>query len=326
MKVLARVPPGAFVSKLQFSILAVLSMTRFAGATAPDHPLYFEERPSGVFETRVGGQSVTLRADRIALDGVTLRFVHPSKSARLEGLGAPAPSTYITRGQATSFRAFPKADIRHLYPGIDVAFYGLPGQLEYDFDLVPGASADNIKIDVSGARRIRLDEKGNLIVETRSGELRQLAPHVFQMDHGVRREVTAHYVLISANEIGFELGKHDQSMPLTIDPVIVYTKYFGGSATNLGGPAATDAEGNVYVTGATNSLDFPSTNKTKARLQAPLLAFSDAGRTVKTLPVEIQTSVTTIAGTPDGKVIYVATPEGIFISGNHGASFTQAAP
>ncbi len=312
---------------IRTSLLALLSAGLSPlGATAPDHPLYFEERSSGMFETRAAGQSVTLRADRIALDGVTLRFVHPSKSARLEGLGAPAPSTYITRGQTISFPAFPKAGIRHLYPGIDVAFYGHPGQLEYDLDLAPGASADRIKIDVSGARGIRLDEQGNLIVETRSGQLRQLAPRVFQTDHGLRREVPAHYVLLSPNEVGFELGQHLRSLPLTIDPVIVYTKYFGGSATNIGGPVATDAEGNVYVTGATNSLDFPSTNGTKARLQAPLLAFSNAGRTVKTLPVGNQTSVTAIAGTPDGKVLYVATPGGIFVSGNGGDSFTQAAP
>jgi uncharacterized protein (TIGR03437 family) len=314
------------VSKLYLSIAAVLSLSCFSGATVPDHPLYFEERSGEMFETRAAGQSVILRADRIALDGITLRFVHPSKQARLEGIGAPAPSTYITRGQTISFRAFPQANIRHLYPGIDVAFYGHPGQLEYDLDLAPGASPRRIKIGVSGARGIRLDEQGNLIVETRSGELRQLAPRVFQMDHGVRREVSANYVRLSPNEIGFRLGRHDRNAPLTIDPVIVYTKYFGGSATNLGGPVATDAQGNVYVTGATNSLDFPSTNGTKARLQAPLLAFSNAGQTVKTFPVGNQTSVTTIAGTDDGKVLYVATPGGIFVSGNGGDSFTQAAP
>jgi uncharacterized protein (TIGR03437 family) len=305
--------------------IIVLSLCRLAAA-AVEHPLYFEQRSSEVFETRASGPSVTIRADRISLDGVTLRFVHPSKNAHLKGLGTSAPSTYITRGQTHSFRAYPEARIRRLYPGIDVAFYGHPGHLEYDLDLDRGAQPDRIRIQVSGARGVRLDEQGNLIVDGRSGELRHLAPRVFQIDHGVRREIPAGYVLLSRNEIGFQLGQHDRTMPLTIDPVIVYTKYFGGSAMNLGGPVATDAQGNVYVTGATNSLDFPSTNGTKARLQAPLLAFSNAGQTVKDLPVGTQTSVSVIAGTADGNVLYVATPDGIFVSGNHGASFTQAAP
>ena len=90
--------------------------------------------------------------------------------------------------------------------------------------------------------------------------------------------------------------------------MIVYTKYFGGSASDSGGPVATDAQGNVYVTGGTNSIDFPSTNGTKTRLQPPLLAYSNAGQTVTPLPVGAGTSVTAIGGTPDGSVLYVATP------------------
>ncbi len=172
---------------------------------------------------------------------------------------------------------------------------------------------DRIRIDISGARAVRLDEQGNLIVDTRSGELRQLAPRVFQTDHGVRRQIPAKYVLLSAHEIGFQLGKHNRSIPLTIDPVIVYTKYFGGSASDTGGPVATDAQGNVYVTGSTDSINFPSTNGTKVRLQPPLLAYSNAGQTVTPLPVGTEVSVTAIGGTADGNVLYVATPDGIFV-------------
>ena len=76
---------------------------------APDHPLYFEERSNEVFETQAAGQTVTIRADRMEMDGVTLRFIHPSKHARLEGFGISAPSTYITRGQTRTFRQYPKA-------------------------------------------------------------------------------------------------------------------------------------------------------------------------------------------------------------------------
>jgi hypothetical protein len=308
------------------SVLIFVCFSHLVTAAAPDHPMYFEQRSSGLFETLAAGQLAAIRPDRIALDGVTLRFLAPSKSASLEGLGTPAPSTYITRGHTVSLRAYPRAKVRRLYPGIDVVFYGHPGQLEYDLDLAPRAKPDRIRIEVSGGRGVRLDAQGNLIVKTRSGELRQLAPRVFQNARGIRREVDARYVLLSANEIGFQLGKHDRTRPLTIDPVIVYTKYFGGSASNSAGPVATDAQGNVYVTGATNSIDFPSTNGTKARLQPPLLAYSNAGQTVTALPVGTEVSVTAIAGTPDGNVLYVATPDGIFISGNHGASFTQAAP
>jgi uncharacterized protein (TIGR03437 family) len=323
-------PPAShqesLVSLIRLPLLIIVCVSGLLSATVPDHPLYFEERASQLFETRAAGQSVTIRADRIELDGVTLRFVRPSRNARLQGVGTPAPSTYITRGQTRGFRAYPKAGIRQLYPGTDVMFYGSPRQLEYDLDLARGAKPDRIRIDVSGALRIRLDEQGNLIIDTRSGELRQLAPKVFQTNHGVRRAVPANYVLLSTNEIGFRLGKHDRTIPLTIDPVIVYTKYFGGSGSDLGGPVATDAQGNVYVTGSTNSIDFPSTNGTRSRLQPPLLAYSNAGQTVTPLPVDTQTSVNAIGGTPDGTVLYVATTEGIYFSANSGSSFAPTAP
>jgi uncharacterized protein (TIGR03437 family) len=307
---------------IRTSLLTVVCLGDLLSAAAVDHPLYFEQRSKALFETRSAGQSVAIRPGSIEIDGATLRFVHATKSARLEGLGTPAPSTYITRGLTRSFRQYPKARIRHLYAGIDAVFYGHPGRLEYDLDLAPGASPNRIRIDFSGARHLRLDHQGDLIVETRSGELSQLAPRVFQNGH----RVPAHYVQLSANVIGFRLGEHDPTMPLTIDPVIVYTKYFGGSDSDQGGPVATDAQGNVYVTGSTNSIDFPSANGTKTRLQPPLFALSNAGQTVTPLPVGTQVSVTAIAGTADGKVLYVATPSGIFYSGNHGASFVPTAP
>lgn len=47
-----------------------------------------------------------------------------------------------------------------------------------------------------------------------------------------------------------------------IDPTgsaLVYSTYLGGSATNVGNGIAVDSAGNAYVTGATNSMDFPTT-------------------------------------------------------------------
>ncbi len=314
------------MSMLRTSLLAVMTLSYLGGATVPDHPLYFEQRSRDLFETRAAGQLVTIHPDRIELDGVTLRFLDPSRGAHLEGLGQSAPSTYITRAGTRSFPAFPKAVIRRVYRGIDVTFYGRPGHLEYDLDLATGATPDRIRIEVSGSRGVRLDEHNNLVIDTGSGQLRQLAPRVFEMNHGVRHEIAAQYVRLPANAIGFRIGKHNRTLPLTIDPVIVYTKYFGGSGGDAAGPVATDAQGNVYVTGYTNSINFPSTNGTKSRLQPPLIAYSNGGQTVTPLAVGTAVSVSAIGGTSDGNVLYVATPDGIYYSGNHGASFTQAVP
>ncbi|HEX5230006.1 MAG TPA: hypothetical protein VFW44_19975, partial [Bryobacteraceae bacterium] len=64
----------------------------------------------------------------------------------------------------------------------------------------------------------------------------------------------------------------------------------------------------------------------KTRLEPPLLAYSNGGQKLDRIAVDTETSVTAIGGTTDGNVLYVATPDGIFVSGNHGASWSQAIP
>ncbi len=312
------------MSAFKVFFLAVVWLGCVSAAVRPDRPIYFEDRRNGIFESHAAGQSIRIHADRVEFGDVTLRFLHASQRARVEGVGAPAPSTYLMRGRTVSLRQYPKARIRNLYPGIDVVFYGTVGRLEYDLELAPGARAGRVRVAIDGARVVRVDGEA-VIVETRLGQMRQLAPRIFQNDHGARRPIEGRYVLLAGNEVGFELRKYNHAMPLTIDPVVVYEKYFGGSAVDTGGPVATDAQGNVYVTGTTNSADFPSTNGTKSRLGAPLLAYSNAGKTVMQLPVGTETSVTAIGGTQNGQVLYVATPNGIFVSGDSGASFVPCA-
>jgi hypothetical protein len=153
------------VSLIRTSLPIFICLCDLLSAAALDHPLYFEERSSELFETRAAGKLVAIRTASIELDGVTFQFANPSKSARLEGIGTPAPSTYITRGETRTLAQYPKARIRCIYPGIDVAFYGTPGSLEYDLDLARGAAPGRIRINVSGARKVTLVEHGNLIVE-----------------------------------------------------------------------------------------------------------------------------------------------------------------
>ena len=66
------------------------------------------------------------------------------------------------------------------------------------------------------------------------------------------------YVL-KGNQVTFELANYDKTRPLVIDPVLAYSTYLGGSLGNSGGGIAVDASGDVFVTGDTNSSDFPTT-------------------------------------------------------------------
>ncbi len=60
--------------------------------------------------------------------------------------------------------------------------------------------------------------------------------------------------------VGLRLGRYDHRLPLTIDPVLRYSGYLGGSAADAATAAALDTHGNLYLTGYTASPDYPVTN------------------------------------------------------------------
>ena len=144
-----------------------------------------------------------------------------------------------------------------IYPGIDVAYYGVQQQVEFDLIVRPGAQAQQIRLKVDGAQAIRLDPDGTLIVSSSSGDLRLPLPAVYQEDGGRRRAIAGRYVRLGNKEIGFRLGRYDRRKALTIDPAIAFASLLGGNSNTYGTGVAVDSSGNAYVTGYTAASDFP---------------------------------------------------------------------
>jgi uncharacterized repeat protein (TIGR01451 family) len=87
----------------------------------------------------------------------------------------------------------------------------------------------------------------------------QKRPRVYQEIAGKRVEVGSKYRLAGGNRVGFELAGYDRNHRLLIDPlVLAYSTYLGGSGTDSGSGIAVDAAGSAYVTGYTNSPNFPT--------------------------------------------------------------------
>jgi hypothetical protein len=146
-----------------------------------------------------------------------------------------------------------------VYPGVDMVFYGDQRQLEYDFDLAPGADPAAIKVAFEGADRIGLDREGGLVLKTKAGQLTLRRPVAYQEADGVRREVASSYVILGKGRVGFRLGEYDRTRALVIDPVLVYSTYVGGSGRDVGTAVTVDSAGNAYVAGLTLSTNFPAT-------------------------------------------------------------------
>lgn len=172
---------------------------------------------------------------------------------------------------------------RNVYPGIDLVYYGNNRSMEYDFDLAPAADASQIQFAVKGADTLNIDSAGNLVLSKGTSALRFQTPILYQEINGIRARVSGTYVLRDSTHVGFEVGSHDTTKPLVIDPVLVYSTYLGGSSDDFSNGIAVDSSGDAYVVGLTDSPDFPlasigSYNPTQFRMF--LTKFDPTGSTL----------------------------------------------
>jgi hypothetical protein len=165
-----------------------------------------------------------------------------------------------------------------VYPGIDVVYYGNGGNLEYDFIVRPGADVTAISVNFKGAERLAIDADGALRMQVAAGEIRQLAPDVYQETGRGRQRVAARWVRKGSNRFGISVASYDRSKPLVIDPLVVYSSYLGGNGDDAATGVAVDRQGNIYVAGATASPDFPGTPQRAAAVAAFVSKLDPNGR------------------------------------------------
>jgi uncharacterized protein (TIGR03437 family) len=178
----------------------------------------------------------------------------------------------------TGVESYSQVRYRNVYLRVDLVYYGSPQQLEYDLVVAPGASPRQIELEIAGASTLQLDPSGELVVS--AGEqagaeppVRMRRPVIYQQVAGRRHEIAGSYALRGENRVGFEIAAYDASLPLVIDPVLMFSTYFGGSGYDQINAIATDASGNVYVAGSTSSADFPLASPFRGALASGTDAF-----------------------------------------------------
>ncbi|MEP7336911.1 MAG: SBBP repeat-containing protein [Acidobacteriota bacterium] len=179
---------------------------------------------------------------------VKMKLLNANPNPRIVGLEEQqAKSSYFVGSDpkqwTTDVPNYAKEKYEQVYPGIDLIFYGNPQKLEYDFVVAPGADPKQIKLNFAGAQKMRMDVNGDLLLQTKAGEVRQHKPVMYQEVNGERRAITGRY-LLSGGQVGFEVGAYNASKPLVIDPIIVYATFFGGDGCRA---VAVDKDGNAYV-------------------------------------------------------------------------------
>lgn len=194
------------------------------------------------------------RTKDIETDALGMRLVGLSPAAVASGQ-AQLPGTvnyFIGNDPAkwlTAIPTFERVKYTGVYPGVDLAYYGNRQRLEFDFDVAPGADANRIRLRFEGARRLKLDQDGNLSIVTGNGQIGFEKPAIFQPSGDTGKQtVKGSFRILSGRTVAFSLGRYDHTKPLVIDPILNYSTYFGqlGQAYAI----AVDEAGDAYVAGS----------------------------------------------------------------------------
>ncbi|UCE73018.1 MAG: SBBP repeat-containing protein, partial [Methanomassiliicoccales archaeon] len=149
---------------------------------------------------------------------------------------------------------------KELYRKVDLKVHGKEKQIEYDFVVKPGGEVADINFEYKDVEETRIDKNGNLIIETKFGELMHAKPVCYQMIEGGRVEIEAGFKETREKTYAFRVDNYNKKFVLIIDPMIwAYSTYFGGSDNDGANDIAVDSEGAIYITGSTESFDFPVT-------------------------------------------------------------------
>ncbi len=174
----------------------------------------------------------------------------------------PGSINYFIGDDPQSWRTnvphYSRVQYRGVYSGIDLVYYARDGQVEYDFVVAPTVDAETIVFGIEGGDHVEIDENGDVVITVLGETFRMKKPVVFQEIRGVQEIVAANYFRKDENEFGFLIDRYDSTLPLIIDPVLTYATYLGGSNADTVQEMAVDDAGNAYLTGRTDSLDFPT--------------------------------------------------------------------
>jgi hypothetical protein len=146
-----------------------------------------------------------------------------------------------------------------VWPGVEVKLKASQKTVEKLFYLHPKADPSKVRIELQGAKALKLSPEGEILIETGLGELKLSKPVAWQEKDGKKLPVQVSYQLLGKQRYGFKVAQRDPSLPLVIDPILQATYLGGNSEDGASALAIHPTTGEVYVAGDTWSTDFPHT-------------------------------------------------------------------
>lgn len=236
---------------LRFFRLFILSLSAIAAAPpAVRVPARFEpaDGPQSRWTSQGFGYAASFAPSHIELAG------RSSGGMRMELVGASPASTMRGEDSLASHSSY---------------FRGAHG-LETGFIVAPGADPAQIQLRFPG-RRLSLDKLGALR-DRDTDEVLLAAPAAYQTGDGAAKKfVASEFQIAASDRASFRVRHWDRSRTLTIDPVLTYATFVGGSGRDTMVGIERGPDGSIYVVGTTTSVDLPQAVSLGSLLNRPVV-------------------------------------------------------
>lgn len=209
-----------------------------------------------------------LRLQRADNSTTTVGFVFEGADPDVSVTGEderPGIYNFVSGNDAAAWRlnvpSYRSVLYRGMYDGIDVRVREAPEFFEYDLVVEPHIDLRRVVVRVEGATSLALASDGGLVIDTRAGPMRQTPPATLEtLPDGTLRPLASVFRIIDHNHYGFDVPQRDSSLPLLIDPGLIWSTLIGGTSNEglAGFEAARDASGDLFISGTSYSADFGS--------------------------------------------------------------------
>ncbi len=158
---------------------------------------------------------------------------------------------------AANCKAYQTIVLQNIYNGIDMQLEAMGDYLKVSFIVKPFANPNLIKVKYEGTDKLELRNKA-IEALTTVALIKEQEPVSFQYVNGEKYPLQSEYVL-NTDTISYKLGQYNHSLPLVIDPDIIFGTFSGSVADNFGFTATFDNDANGFAGGTVYSTGFPAT-------------------------------------------------------------------
>jgi hypothetical protein len=152
---------------------------------------------------------------------------------------------------------------RGVWPGVELRYHADASdadaaRLKAEYEVDPGADPSAIRLRFEGVARLL--PNGSLMIHGEAGDFLEEKPVLYQTRNGSKHFVPGGFIKFSDGAIGFNASNYDHTLPLVIDPYILFSGYFGGTSQDNISAVAVGSTGALVVAGWTSSTDLPASS------------------------------------------------------------------